>query len=143
MDTKWERAITLYEITKDEIENIFSLWDKSIIINGFEAINLGCKNSNFKVNTQDDTFLLRITPNVSEYNNEINIYRKIAAKLNVPKLYYHCIYDGKHVLIYQYIKSISLQMFLENKDNNHTNVVTQVAKAAATIHNFGIEDTRD
>lgn len=141
MDTKWERATPLNNISLVDISNIFKLWDENIIIINFNPVNIGCINSNFIINTNKDDYLLRILPKTDHWQYEKNVYTIVFDKINVPKLLFSCTYENRNIIIYEYIESKSLQNVLEKSPCNKKNIIEQVAKTAAKIHNLGIEKT--
>lgn len=139
-DLDWERSIPIIDIKIDEIRGIFNKYDKTLIVWNFNAIQLGCRNSNFIVNTNNGTFLLRITHSDS-FNNEIIACELVRDKINIPNLLFHTKRNKMSIYIYQYINGVSLQKHIvENNQCNHF-LLEQVARAAAIIHNTPKEKT--
>jgi thiamine kinase-like enzyme len=139
-DLNWERYIPILDIKIDELKNIFTEYDKTINVSDFNAIQLGCKNSNFIVCTNRSKFLLRIT-NLTDFNNEIIAYELVKGKINIPNLLFHTTKHNMNIFIYQYINGVSLQKhIIENNQCDHS-LLEQVAKASAIIHNTPKEKT--
>lgn len=141
MDTNWERATPIYDISLECVKDIFSLWVNSTVVREYRAIGLGCRNSNYIVFTQKGEYLLRILPDKKSYQNEINVHRKVADVVNVPRLYHTMVYKGLCVLIYEYIESTSLQKVFEDNTYDKTDIIKQVAESSAKIHNLGLNNT--
>jgi len=51
LDLDWERSIPIIDVKFEQLKSIFMEYDKAITISDFSAIQLGCRNSNFVVNT--------------------------------------------------------------------------------------------
>jgi len=62
MDNLWERSIPFYNMGIKEIAGIFTEYDKHFEILNYIPINIGCRNSNYKVHTNKGYFLLRVCP---------------------------------------------------------------------------------
>ena len=60
MDNLWERSIPFYNIRSKEASDILIEYDKHIEILDLIPIKVGCRNSNYKANTNKGFFLLRI-----------------------------------------------------------------------------------
>lgn len=139
-DLDWERSIPIIDVKIDELKSIFTEYDNTLTVTDFNAIQLGCRNSNFVVCTNKGKFLLRTT-NIDDLNNENIAYELVKDKLNVPNLLFHTTKHKANIFIYQYINSVSLQKFIiESNQCNHS-LLEQVAKAAAIIHNTPKEKT--
>ena len=139
-DLNWERYIPILDIEIDEIRDIFTEYDKTINISDFNAIQFGCKNSNFIVHTNKGKFLLRIT-NLTDFNNEIIAYELVKGKINIPNLLFHTTKNKMNIFVYQYINGVSLQKHITEKNQCDYSLLTQVAKASAIIHNTSKEKT--
>lgn len=140
LDLDWERSIPIIDMKLEELKSIFAEYDKTITITDFSAIQLGCRNSNFVVNTNKGKFLLRITNN-SDFNNEIIAYELVKDKINVPKLLFHFTKYKAMIFIYQYISGVSLQKHIIEYHQCDNSLLEQVARAAAIIHNTPKEKT--
>lgn len=140
LDLDWERSIPIMDVKLEQIINIFTEYDKEITISDFSAIQLGCRNSNFVVNTNKGKFLLRIA-NISDLNNEIIAYELMKDKINVPKLLFHTTKYNKRIFIYQYINGVSFQKLIIKSNQCDPSLLEQVARAAALIHNTPNEET--
>lgn len=140
LDLDWERSIPIMDVKFEELKSIFAEYDKSIAITDFSAIQLGCRNSNFVVDTNKGKYVLRIS-NISDINNEVIAYELVKDKINVPKLLFHITKNTVKIFIYQYISGVSLQKhIIEYKQCDHS-LLEQVARAAAMIHNTPKEKT--
>ena len=124
----------------DEIKNIFTEYDKMITVLGFNAIQLGCKNSNFIVHTNKGEFVLRVT-NSNDFNNEMVAYELLKDQINIPNLLFRTIKDKVNIFIYQYINGVSLQKDIIENNQCDNFLLEQVAKASAIIHNTPKEKT--
>jgi Ser/Thr protein kinase RdoA (MazF antagonist) len=140
LDLDWERSIPIIDMKYEELKSIFTEYDKAITITDFSAIQLGCRNSNFVVNTNKGKFLLRIA-NISDPNNEIIAYELVKDKINVPKLLFHITKYKAKIFIYQYISGVSLQKHIIEYNQCDHSLLEQVARAAAIIHNTPKEKT--
>lgn len=139
-DLDWERYMPILDIEIDELKIIFTEYDKTLTVSAFNAIQLGCKNSNFIVCTNKGKFLLRIT-NITDFNNEIIAYELVKGKINIPNLLFHTTKHKTNIFVYQYINGVSLQKhIIENNQCDHS-LLEQVAKASAIIHNTPNEKT--
>jgi thiamine kinase-like enzyme len=140
LDLSWERYIPIIDMKIDEIKNIFYEYDKTINVLNFNAIQLGCKNSNFIVRTNKGNFLLRIT-NPTHFNNEIIAYELMKGKISVPDLLFHISKHNANIFIYQYINGVSLQKVIIESNQCAISLLDQVAKTSAIIHNTPKEKT--
>lgn len=140
LDLDWERSIPIIDFKLDELKSIFAEYDKTLTVTSFNAIQLGCRNSNFVVCTNKGKFLLRTT-NSDDLNNESIACELVKDKINVPNLLF---YTGKHkvnIFIYQHINSVSMQKLIIESNQCEPFLIEQVAKAAAVIHNTPKEKT--
>lgn len=141
MDNLWERSIPFYNIGIKEITDIFKLYDKHFEIFDFATINVGCRNSNYKVNTNKGFFLLRICPlNDVSYKKEKIISEVFSGRIKVPKLLF--VSDNniteRVCLIYEYVNGSSMQDMLIQRGKFEDDIIKQVAKSAAFIHNSNV-----
>lgn len=140
LDLDWERSIPIIDVKLEELESILMEFDKAITVTDFSVIQLGCRNSNFIVNTNKGKFLLRIA-NISDLNNEIIAYELVKDRINVPKLLFHITKYKAKIFIYQYIGGVSLQKHIVEYNQCDHSLLEQVARAAAIIHNTPKEKT--
>lgn len=140
LDMSWERYVPLLKLTIEEIKHIFLEFDRGIEIIGFEAIQLGCKNSNFAVTTSKGRFLLRITCPGS-FSNEKIAYELVKGKINVPSLLFHTVKQQRNIFIYQYLEGVSLQKHIIEKNRCSETLLEQAAKGAALIHSIAKDET--
>lgn len=141
MDNLWERSIPFYNIGIKEIAVIFTEYDKYIEILNYSPINVGCRNSNYKVNTNKGYFLLRVCPlNDSSYKKEITISELFSDGLNVPELLFISENNitQRICLIYEYINGNSMQEILMQRGKCEDNIIIQVAESASYIHNYDV-----
>ncbi|SFR64474.1 aminoglycoside phosphotransferase family protein [Anaeromicropila populeti] len=141
LDLEWERSIPVIDVKLEELKNIFAEYDKEISIIGFSTIPLGCRNSNFVVNTNKGKYLLRLA-NISGINNEMLAYELVQDKINVPRLLYYITRNGVEIFIYQYISGVSMQKHIIEYNQCDRALLEQVARAAAIIHNTAKEKTK-
>ena len=82
MEEKWERIIPYIKLSTFESEIILKKIFSDIIIEDKELINIGCRNSNYKVTTNRGKFLIRISS-----KNEAGCINEIAAaNLYIPNV---------------------------------------------------------
>ena len=139
LDLSWERSPIL-DIKIDEVKNIFAEYDKTLNVSDFNAIQLGCRNSNFVVCTNKGKFLLRIT-NIAALNNEIIAYELMKGKISIPNLLFHTTKHSSNIFIYQYINGVSLQKVIIESNQCDISLLEQIAKTSANIHNTPKEKT--
>ena len=139
-DLDWERYMPILNVNIDELKNIFSEYDKGLIVSDFNIMQFGCKNSNFAIDTNKGKFLLRIT-NLTGFNNEIAAYELVKDKLNVPELLFNTNRRNLNIFVYRYINGVSLQKHIEENNKCEDSLLEQVSKAAAIIHNTPKEKT--
>jgi aminoglycoside phosphotransferase (APT) family kinase protein len=140
LDLDWERAVPMMDVKIAGIMEIFAEYDNAITVTDFNAIRLGCKNSNFVVCTNKGDFVLRITDKYG-FNNEMLAYELVKGKLRVPNLLFHTTKDAVNIFIYQYIRGVSLQKRMIDTKQCDNSLLVQVAEAAAIIHNTPKEKT--
>lgn len=141
MDNLWERSIPFYNMGIKEITVIFTEYDKHIEILSYFLINVGCRNSNYKVYTNKGYFLLRICPlNDISYKKERTISELFYRYLNIPKLLFvsEDNITQRICLIYEYIHGESMQEMLIQRGKLEDSVIIQVAESASYIHNYDI-----
>lgn len=141
-DLDWERFIPINEIKMDEVKSIFTGFDNQMDVISFDAIKLGCKNSNFTVRTNHGKFFLRIADK-SGMNNEMAAYELVKGRIHVPNLLYHTAEANADIFIYQHIDGVSLQKRIVEDNQCDPSLLVQVAKAAALIHNTPEEKTNE
>lgn len=137
MDLDWERYAPLLDIQMEDVKKVFWEYDKTITVFAFQGIRLGCKNSNFAVDTDKGRFLLRITGS-AEFNNERQAYELVRGRVKVPDLLFYT--DTRQVAyIYRYIDGMSLQRRMAESGRCARPLLEQVAFSAAVIHNTPAE----
>lgn len=140
LDLDWERSIPIIDMKIDELKSILTEYDNTLTVTDFNAIQLGCRNSNFIVYTNKGKFLLRIA-NIDDLNNENIAYELVKDEINVPTLLFHTTKHKANIFIYQYINGVSLQKLIIENNQCDYYLLEQVAKAAAIIHNIPKEKT--
>lgn len=141
MDNTWERSIPFYNLSIKDIEGIFTEYDKTFEVLNYIPINVGCRNSNYKVSTNKGDFLLRVCPlNDISYKKERTISEAFYGYINIPKLLFISENNitQRICLIYEYIKSNSMQEILIQNGKLEDNIIIQVAESASCIHNHDI-----
>ena len=141
MDNLWERSIPFYNLGIKEVEIIFKEYDKHFEILNYNSINVGCRNSNYKVSTNKGCFFLRICPlNDSSFKKEKIISQTFYGLIKIPKLLYvsEDNITQRTCLIYQYIHGNSMQELQLRIGNFEDDIIIQVAKSASYIHNCDI-----
>lgn len=140
MDELWERSVPMYKISNLEVEHIFYDFNKSKVLK-YEPVNIGCRNSNYIVGTNSGRYLLRICPqNDKGYKNEKAVFEALYGLVNIPKLLYITKVKENTCLVYEYIESVSMQKLLIDNKILEDEIISQVARNAATIHNLRKED---
>lgn len=127
MEETWERQSPIYNLSLNEAGII--LGEEVVKL---EPVNIGLRNSNYKVSTKNNTYFLRISKG---YQNEVAAFNLIKDEINMPKLLYMRNQNDKKYLVYEYIEAESLQ----TKDIN-LNIVIQCAKSLSVIHNHTVND---
>lgn len=140
LDLDWERSIPIVDMKIGEIKSIFTEYDNTLTVIDFNAIQIGCRNSNFVVCTNKGKFILR-TANIDDFNNENIAYELVKGKINVPNLLFHTTKHKSNIFIYQYINGVSLQKLIIDSKQCDYSLLEQVAKSAAIIHNTPKEKT--
>lgn len=143
MDNLWERSIPFYNLGIKEMSSIFNEYDKQLEIFSYNPINIGCRNSNYKVVTNKGLFFLRVCPvNDESYKKERTISRLFYGCLNIPKLLFISEDNiiQRKCLIYEFVQGISMQEMLVQKGKLEDNTIIQVAESASYIHNSNIID---
>lgn len=142
MDYLWERTIPFYNINIKEITDIFNEYDKNFEILDLIPIDVGCRNSNYKVHTNKGFFLLRICPlnDTASYKKEKTVSKLFYGYIRTPKLLFLSENNitQRICLIYEYINGSSLQEILIQRGNFQDNIIIQVAESAACIHNHDV-----
>ncbi|WP_202708866.1 aminoglycoside phosphotransferase family protein [Sporosalibacterium faouarense] len=140
MDHLWERSIPLYKISKYDLNSIFHNFNSSTVLK-FQPINIGCRNTNYIVQTNSGKYLLRICPlNDEGFKNEVAAFKALYDLVNMPKLLSITKVNENSCLIYEYIESMSMQSLLLENQILENNVISQVARSAAIIHNLNEDD---
>jgi aminoglycoside phosphotransferase (APT) family kinase protein len=140
LDLDWERSIPIINVTIDEIADIVAEYDSSLTVTDYNAIQIGCRNSNFVVSANKGKLLLRIA-DASEFNNERIAYELVKDRVNVPRILYHTTKHNLNIFIYQYIDGVSFQKFIIESGQCDYSLLEQAAEAAAIIHNTSMEKT--
>lgn len=140
LDLDWERSVPILNIDIAELQKIFAEYNNTLIVTDFKAIQIGCKNSNFMIGTNNGRFLLRMADK-NNFNNEEIAFELLKDKINIPNLLFHTTNDKVNIFIYQYINGHSLQERMIEGNQCEYSWLEQVAKAAAIIHNTPKENT--
>lgn len=141
MDNLWERSLPFYNLRIQEVKNIFTEYDKQFEILNFKPINIGCRNSNYKVTTNSGCFFLRICPlNDRSYKKEKIISEAFYGYIRIPKLLYVSENNvtQRTCLIYEYIHGHSMQEIQVGNGSFDDDIIIQVAEAASYIHKCDI-----
>lgn len=139
MDLNWERSYPIYNLTSEELKNIFPQW-KSLKIERLELITIGCRNSNYKVSTNIGNYLVRITSeSPSPIQNELITNSFLSQNINLPKILNYKKLDKRYFIIYEYVEGENYSYHLtENKIKDK--VIIQVAECLAKIHSLPLEN---
>ena len=135
LDLGWERSNSLWCPASEELQSIFTAFDKSLTILGFDPIRIGCKNSNYMVRTNKGSFLLRAT-NICGFSNERAVFDIVKGILPVPDLLFHTVTQKCNIFIYEFIEGVSLQKLIIESNHCDDSLLEQVAKSAAILHSF-------
>lgn len=141
MDNLWERSIPFYKVNIKDAESIFKEYNNSLEILDLTAINIGCRNSNYKITTDNGLFLLRICPlGDTSWEKEKIISELLSKDINVPRLLFSSEDNitQRVCLIYEFIDGCSLQQSITANGTFEDNIITQAAETAAHIHNFDV-----
>jgi thiamine kinase-like enzyme len=143
MDNIWERSIPFFRVLPSDLSRILRDLDPDLTIISYEEVNVGCRNSNYKVVTNYGSYFLRITPpDEKRYLNEKAVFDILSHKINVPKLCFVSEFDNRGCLIYEYLNAVALQSLLARNIRMKDDIIRQVAKSAAMIHNLKCDDFR-
>lgn len=130
MEEKWERIIPYIELNTFESEVILKKIFSDIIIENKELINIGCRNSNYKVTTNRGKYLIRISSkNEAGCINEIAAANLYIPNVYKPRLLYCHEFKKTLCMVYQYIDNKPLKEDMINED-----IIYKIAKQAANIH---------
>ncbi|HML49701.1 MAG TPA: phosphotransferase [Clostridia bacterium] len=136
MDDSWERGIPFVELDLPQVEAIFRQWQDAVRVLSLAPIRIGCRNSNYRVDTNQGPYLLRIAPEGSNlYRNEWAVHEGVLVLELIPvlaALYVALPLANRHALIYEYIPSVSLGSLA--MPGFSADIVGQVARLAAAIH---------
>jgi serine/threonine protein kinase len=137
MDDVWERSTPLYDLGTEEITSIIKEYDGYLELINYNPINIGCRNSNYKVVTNKGLLLLRICPvNDESYKKEKIIHNVFYGNINIPKLLFvsEDNITQRICLIYEFILGISMQEVFAQKGKVEDSIIIQVAECASRIH---------
>lgn len=145
MDNLWERSIPFYNIGSKDSSDIFKQFDKRIELLDIVPINIGCRNSNYKISTNKGLYILRVCPiNDTSYKKE-KILNELfyGGRIKLPKLLYVSEYNNTQrvCLIYEYVSGNSLQDVILQEGRVNDFIIQQVAEIAAHIHNCEVLDS--
>ncbi len=136
MDNIWERSVPFFRISPTDLTEIFHQYDPGLTVQSYQEVNAGCRNSNYIVNTTRGAYFLRFCPPAeSGYLNEKIIFGALYPKINIPRLYFASEFKGREYLIYEYLEAVPLQSCLLGNTRLKNEIVSQVARSAAVIHN--------
>ena len=87
MDSKWERVNRYIDLSIEETEAILKRIGMYIKVEKVEVINKGLRNTNYRVYSEDKSYLIRIYGCVDEWGiREESIYDRVSEIVNVPKV---------------------------------------------------------
>ncbi len=139
-DLDWERSIPIYEMNRIDILNILLAFDSTIELNNYYTISLGCRNSNYVLDTNNGKLLLRVT-GANEFNNELAAHILLKDRVKLPDLLFHINKSDRIFYIYEFIDSVSLQKKIIETGACPEAYIRQVAIDAAVIHNTPLDRT--
>lgn len=138
MDDVWERSIPFFELNLEQVTALCQEHDCQVHVTSATPVYIGCRNSNYVVDTNHGKMLLRICP---ERDNSYKLERALDSVLDPdirrPKLLFASVnnYTGRPCLLYEYVDAVSLQTAISGGRRPTAEMVTQVAHYAAKIHN--------
>lgn len=144
MDNLWERSVAFYNIDEKQSAEIFKGFDKKLEIINLIQINIGCRNSNYKIVTSKGSFLLRICAKGEQnYKKEKCISELFGHELKIPELLFVEENDKieRTCLIYEFVDGNSMQEVIIERGKLEDKFLEQVATSAACIHRH--EDDSD
>jgi thiamine kinase-like enzyme len=139
MDHIWERSIPFCSIGMEEAKEVFQQFDKSLEISELTPILLGCRNSNFRVKTEQQEFLLRVCPIGDEsYKKDESIWKDLYKQFHVPQILYISEKNStdRVCLIYEFVEGRTLQEVALQRGSMDDYAIVQAAEIAAIIHNY-------
>lgn len=143
MDDQWERSIPLFNIGMVEAKDLFAAYDKRIEIIELTPIHTGCRNSNYKVRTNQGNYLLRICPSDDvSYRKEQAVSEIFHGRIRIPEVLHLSDHNStqRACLIYEYIDGTSMQELINQQGRLDDQFLIQVAESASYIHNHKVED---
>jgi hypothetical protein len=78
---------TFYDISVKEAEDLLREYDNCIKIERIQKIDIGCRNSNYRIESGKGQFLLRIFPqNSLDFKKEISVSKLFYGHVRIPRL---------------------------------------------------------
>ena len=140
MENKWERFIEIEKLNIEEIINIMRKVNNSIKIVDYKLISRGQRNTNYRVNTLQRKFFLRICADKNLSKNEEVAFEILKEKISVPKLvlaFNQLIKNKeKRIIIYEYVDSISGDEYLEKNNSFSEKLLKNTAFILSELHNI-------
>lgn len=138
------RIYNYESIDQYKIQELFSHFNNSIIVDSITPISTGMSTSNYKVNTKKATYLLKIYPNDNDHSEiEIAMYRRAGSNINIPRLLY-CdnlkqVYDKTYVIL-EFIESRNFKEYLIENHGEFEDTVYRIGATLALLHETKYEE---
>ena len=141
MDDIWERSVPFHRISAADLSQVFKRFRANLTVLSYKEVNVGCRNSNYIVTTEEGRYFLRICPqNEKSYVTEEPMFERLDNSVSIPELHFVTEVDNRGCLIYQYVDSVSLQSVCSGDVRVGNDIVGQVARNTASIHNLKADD---
>ena len=138
------RIYNYESIDQYKIQELFSHFNNSIIVDSISPISTGMSTSNYKVKTKKATYLLKIYPNDNDHSEiEIAMYRRAESNINIPRLLY-CdnlkqVYDKTYVIL-EFIESRNFKEYLIENHGEFEDTVYRIGATLALLHETKYEE---
>lgn len=138
MEYDWERTIPFLKIDIDIVNRLFEgiLEEKDII--NIIPINEGCRTTNYRVESIDKKYILKIFSSTDEsYIREyklLNMLKESILVQNIYKISSNSIIDSREYIIYEYLDGQTLGQALKNGYEVDENFIREVARTLSQIH---------
>lgn len=135
MDTNWERCVDFFDLPNEALQDLLQRIAPGLRLLGQEKIREGCRNTNYKVRTDQGMYLLRILLGGEKaLCKERAALRALKGKVRMPTMLGTAAVGTRVAVLYEYLAGEPLHSTMERQGGISPSVLEQAAHSAALIH---------
>ena len=133
-DLNWERSCPPKTVSPGALTKVLQSYRAGAVVCALTPVSVGCRNSNFVLQTEREKLFLRLTDSAS--NNERAAWSLLHESVRMPQLLSEGELDGSYFLLYGYAEGLSLQQHINTAGSCSPEIAAQAARMAARLHSL-------